>query len=167
MSAVPHGHLPRQGRTQFGRRPNLTPDDREQLIRRTNDELWNKGNVEVCDEVYSTHSSIHNPSFPVNGVKGLKDQVRELRAAQPDLRLDVLDVLVAGDMTAIRYTMGGTAKGEFSGLPATGKSYKMSGITIDKWADDQIVEEWSNFDLLGALQQVGIIPQMAQRQTSS
>ena len=145
----------------------MTQEERENLIRRTNDELWNKGNVDVCDDVFATYCSIHDPSFPIDGVNGLKDQARQLRAAQPDLHLDVHDVLVAGDMTAIRFTMGGTATGEFRGLPATGKSYAMSGMTIDKWENDRIVEQWTNYDLLGALQQVGIIPEVAQLRTKA
>jgi len=65
-------------------------------------------------------------------------------------------------MTAIRYT-GGTARGEFRRLPPTGKSYVMSGLTIDKWQAGRIVEQWTSFDLLGALQQFGMIPEMARR----
>ena len=76
-------------------------EDREKLIRRYTDEVWNKGNVDLCDDIFETHASIHDPSFPVNGVKGIKDQVRQLRVAQPDFRLDVHDVLVAGDMTPL------------------------------------------------------------------
>lgn len=141
-------------------------EDREQLIRRFTDEHWNKGNVDVIDEVFETHASIHDPSFPVNGINGLKDQVRQLREAQPDLHVDVHDVLVAGDMTASRFTLRGTATNEFRGLPATGKSYAMSGMNIEKWQNDRIIEQWTNYDLLGCLQQVGIIPAMAQMGTN-
>ncbi|HZW44695.1 MAG TPA: ester cyclase [Dermatophilaceae bacterium] len=142
-------------------------EDREKLIRRYTDEVWNKGNVDLCDDIFETHASIHDPSFPVNGVKGIKDQVRQLRVAQPDFRLDVHDVLVAGDMTATRYTLSGTSKKEFRGVPPTGKSYAMSGMTIDKWQNDRIIEEWTVYDLLGCLQQLGIIPEMAQMSTNA
>lgn len=145
----------------------MTLEDREKLVRRYTDEAWNKGNVDVFDDVFEPHASIHDPSFPIDGVKGMKDQVRQLRAAQPDLHIDVHDVLVAGDMTATRFTCAGSARNEFRGLPATGKSYAMSGITIDKWQDDRIVEEWTNYDLLGALQQLGIIPEVAQLRSNA
>lgn len=137
-------------------------DDRQQLLRRMTDELWNKGNLDVCDQLFAERCSFHDPSFGIeNGVRGMQQQVRELRQAQPDLHMDIHDVLVDGDMTAARWTMGGTARGEFRGLPATGKSYVMSGMTIDKWENDRIVEEWVNYDLLGTLQQLGIIPETA------
>jgi steroid delta-isomerase-like uncharacterized protein len=144
----------------------MAPEERKDLIRRSLDELWNKGNLDVCEDVFAAHCSFHDPSFPIEGVAGIKDQVRLLRQAQPDLHMDVQDVLVDGDLTATRWTMGGTARGEFRGLPATGKTYVMTGTTTDKWESDRIVESWVNYDLLGALQQLGIIPEMAQQQTT-
>jgi steroid delta-isomerase-like uncharacterized protein len=138
----------------------MTPEERIALVRRTTDELWNKGNLAVCDEVYASHCSFHDPSFTVDGVAGMKQQVSDLRAAQPDLHVEVHDVLIDSDMSASRWTSGGTAQGEFRGLPPTGKSYVMTGMDMAKWEDDRIVEQWTNYDLLGALQQAGIIPEM-------
>jgi steroid delta-isomerase-like uncharacterized protein len=97
----------------------------------------------------------------------MKEQARQLRAATPDLHLDVHDIVADGEMTASRWTMGGTSRGEFRGLPATGKTYVMTGMTIDKWEGERIVEEWTTYDLLGALQQLGIIPETALQQTTS
>lgn len=126
------------------------------------DELWNKGNLDVCDQLYAEHCSFHRPSFPIDGVGGLRDLVSDLRTAQPDLHIDVHDILVDGDMTAIRYTMAGTARGEFRGLPGTGKSYVMPGITIAKWDEGRVVEDWTSYDMLEALQQIGLVPELAQ-----
>ena len=145
----------------------MTPDERKSVVRRWNDELWNKGNLEVCDEVFAANCSFHDPSFAVEGVTGMKEQARLLRAANPDLHLDVHDILADGEMTAARWTMGGTSRGEFRGLPATGKTYVMTGMTIDRWEGERIVEEWTTYDLLGALQQLGIVPELAQQQTTS
>lgn len=144
----------------------MTPDERKALLRRSTDELWNKGNLDVCHEVFAAHCSFHDPSFPIEGVAGMKEQVRQLRAANPDLHLDVHDILADGDLTASRWTMGGTSRGEFRGLPATGKTYVMTGATIDKWEGDRIVEEWTNYDLLGCLQQLGIIPSLARQEAT-
>jgi steroid delta-isomerase-like uncharacterized protein len=138
----------------------MTPEERIALIRRANDELWNQGNLDVCDEIFASHCSFHDPSFTIEGVAGMKKQVSDLRTAQPDLHMDVHDVLIDGDMSASRWTSGGTATGEFRGLPPTGKSYVMSGMEMAKWEGDRIVEQWTNYDLLGALQQAGIIPEM-------
>lgn len=139
----------------------MTPDERKDLIRRANDELWNKGNYAICDELFASNCSFHLPAFPVEGTEGLKQQVRELREANQDLHVDVHDVLCDGDLTSTRFTMAGTATGEFRGIPATGKTFVMSGITISKWDDEKIVEEWTDYNLMGALQQLGVLPEMA------
>ncbi|MGH3517952.1 MAG: ester cyclase [Haloechinothrix sp.] len=144
----------------------MTPDERKDLIRRGYDELWNKGNLDVCDEVFASHCSFHNPNFPVDGVAGLREFARELRTANPDLHLDVHDILVDGDMSAARWTLGGTASGDFRGVPATGKTYVMTGMTCDKWEGDRVVEQWTNYDMLGTLQQLGLIPETARQQTA-
>jgi len=145
----------------------MTPQQRKDLIRRGMDELWNRGNLDICDEMYTARCSFHDPSFPIDGVAGMKDQARLLRQAQPDLHVDVHDVLADGEMTCARWTMGGTARAEFRGLPATGKTYVMTGTTTDLWDNDRIVESWTNYDLLGALQQLGIVPAMAPQQATS
>ena len=137
----------------------MTSDERRAMLRRFSDEAWNNGRLDACDDIYAAHCSFHDPSFPVDGVSGLKQQIQQLRAAQPDLHMDVHDILVDGDLTAARWTVGGTARNEFRGLPPTGKTYVMTGMTCDKWDGDRIVEEWVNYDMLGALQQLGLIPE--------
>lgn len=145
----------------------MTKEERVSLLRRTIDSVWNKGELDALDELYAAHCTMHDPTFPVDGVGGTREFIRELRAAQPDLHMDVQDVLVAGDMTAYRFTCGATATGEFKGLPATGRSYVMTGMTMSKWEDDRIVEEWTNYDMLGALQQLGLIPERLTHEASA
>ncbi len=145
----------------------MTPDERKATVRRLNDELWNKGNLDIADEVLAGHCSIHDPSFPVDGVAGLKEQVRQLRQANPDLHMDTHDILCDGDMTCERWTIGATARGEFRGIPGTGKTYVMTGMSMEKWDGDRIVELWVNYDLLGTLQQLGVIPETAQEDTGT
>lgn len=142
----------------------MTQEERRDLARRGPDELFNKGNLDICDELYAPNCSFHNQTFAVDGVAGQKDIVRELRAANPDLHIDVHDICVDGDLTAARWTMGGTSQGEFRGLPATGKTWTMTGMTFAKWEGDRCVEEWTNYDMLGTLQQLGLVPEMARGQ---
>lgn len=144
----------------------MTPDDRKQLVRQAVDDAWNRGDFARYDELYAENCSFHLPAFPAEGAEGSKQQIRELRHAQPDLHADIHEVLCDGDLTAARWTMGGTATHEFQGLPATGKSYVMSGMSIGKWENDKIVEEWTDYNLLGALQQLGIVPEMTQTPTA-
>ena len=158
MGTLPAGQDTRTKRCEEG---HMTPEERRQALRRLSDELWNNGNTALCDDMYAEHCSLHDPTFPAEGVEGLKNQVRDLRRAQPDLHMNVDDVLVDGDRSCVRWTCGGTARNEFRGLPATGKTYVMTGMSVQKWDGDRIAEEWVNYDMLGTLQQLGIIPEMA------
>lgn len=144
----------------------MTPDERRDRIRRVTDRLWNEGDLDALDELYAAHCSFHDPSFPVDGVAGLKEQVRQLRVANPDLHIDTHEILVDGDLCSYRWTMGGTAREEFRGIPGTGKTWVMTGMQCEKWEGDRIVESWINYDLLGALQQVGVIPDTVAQETT-
>ena len=144
----------------------MAADERRNMLRRFTDEAWNNGRLDICDEIYAPNCSFHDPSFPVDGVAGIKEQITQLRQAQPDLHMDVHDILVDGDLTVARWTCGGTARNEFRGMPPTGKTYVMTGMTCDKWDGDRIVEEWVNYDLLGALQQLGLIPESVSPQST-
>ena len=144
----------------------MTPDERRDRIRRVTDRMWNEGDLDALDELYAAHCSFHDPSFPIEGVAGLREQVRQLRVANPDLHIDTREILVDGDLCSYRWTMGGTAREEFRGIPGTGKTWVMTGMQCEKWEGDRIVESWINYDLLGALQQVGVIPEMAARETT-
>lgn len=139
----------------------MTPQEHGQLIRKSFDE-WNKGNIDFADEVYAENCSFHDPAFPVAGVSDMKEQARQMRAAIPDLYMSVHEVLADGDMTAARWTMGGTQRGAFQGLPATGKTFVTDGVIMDKWEGDRIVEEWNSYDMTGLLQQLGLMPDTAQ-----
>ncbi len=142
-------------------------DERADLFRRTVDAVWHRGELDACDDLYAEHCMFHDPTFPTNGVAGFKEFVRDLRAAQPDLHLDIHDVVAGEDMTAYRYTCAATATSEFRGLPATGKTYVMNGMGMSKWEDDRIVEDWTVYDMLGDLQQVGLIPERITHETSA
>lgn len=139
----------------------MTPQDHGQLIRRLFDEM-NKGNIDFSDEVYAQNCAFHDPGFPTASVSEMKQQGRQMRTAIPDLHSEVHEILVDGDMTAARWTMGGTQRGEFQGIPATGKSFALTGTIMDKWEGDRIVEEWNTYDMAGLFQQLGLIPDNAQ-----
>ena len=92
-----------------------------------------------------------------------KEGVRQLfhmyRAAFPDLRMEVEDVLVSGDKAIARVRATGTHRGEFIGMPASGRSFDVQVIDIMRFGDDGVVHEhWGLFDSLGMMQQLGAIP---------
>jgi steroid delta-isomerase-like uncharacterized protein len=80
-----------------------------------------------------------------------------LNNAFPDLRATIDDMVGEGDKVVTRFTMHGTHKGAFMGMPATGKEVTVSGISISRIKDGKIVEEWEEDDSLGLMTQIGAI----------
>ena len=91
-----------------------------------------------------------------------KELVRRLGVEPWEGNLGVIDEQLAeGDLVASRWTGRGTHQGELMGIPPTGKQVTVSGITISRVKNGKVVEEWSNWDTLGMLQQLGVVPEMA------
>ena len=75
--------------------------------------------------------------------------------AFPDARISVDDSIAEGDCVVSRWTLTGTHRGEFQGVPATGRAVTMTGIEFNRVADGKIGEHWAQFDLMGLMQQIG------------
>jgi steroid delta-isomerase-like uncharacterized protein len=79
-------------------------------------------------------------------------------AAFPDMQVEINDLVAEGDKVVTRWTARGTNTGEMMGMPASGKSVTLTGITIDHYRDGKSIEHWENLDMLGMMQQLGAIP---------
>ena len=79
-------------------------------------------------------------------------------AALPDAQISVEGSVAERDLVASRWTITGTHRGEFQGVPPTGRQVTMSGIDISRVVDGKVAEHWAQFDLLGVLQQIGALP---------
>jgi steroid delta-isomerase-like uncharacterized protein len=131
------------------------------VSRRLFDEVWNKGNLTVLDEIIvKDHVNSGPGTIPglPNGPEGSKQFVTAYRKAFPDVRFKIDDQIAEGDKVVTRWTAEGTHKGELAGLPATGKSSTVTGITVNRLANGKIVESWGIFDEYGMMQQLGAIP---------
>jgi steroid delta-isomerase-like uncharacterized protein len=120
---------------------------------------------EGLEEVVATHERLyspewigHFPGMPPLDAEGHKQYSVVMSTAFPDLERTLEDLVAEGDKVVVRWSARGTHSGDFNGIPPTGKQASSSGITIFRIADGQIVEEWSESDMLGLLQQVGAIP---------
>jgi predicted ester cyclase len=92
----------------------------------------------------------------------MKAFATEFREAFPDFH-DSIDIQIAeGEMVATRFTSRGTHKGAFMGIEPTNKELSWTGITIDRIAEGRIAESWANWDLMGMMQQLGVIPEPGQ-----
>jgi predicted ester cyclase len=137
--------------------------------RRFFDEIWSQGDFDLVDELFAPEYVGH-PSGPeaiVHGPAGVKEYIGRLRAGVPDLTVIVEDQVIDQDKVATRWTAHGTHAGELMRMEPTGRTATVTGITIQRFGPGgRIVEGWTNWDMLGMVQQFGIVPQPAERQPS-
>jgi steroid delta-isomerase-like uncharacterized protein len=125
------------------------------IFRRAIDEAWNRGNLEVIDALFAPDFVEHQNGIGP-GRDGVKGSIRALRAAFPDLHLEVADAIAQDDRAWIRLRGTGTHGGAFMGVPATGRAIEVDVIDIIRIADGRIVEHWGVADRLGVVQQLGL-----------
>jgi steroid delta-isomerase-like uncharacterized protein len=133
-------------------------EENKALVRRCIDEMT-KGNWAIFDELVARDYVYHMSGRPKPLTREESEQfARAVRAAFPDGRMTVEDMIAEGDKVVTRYTSRGTHKGDFMGMPATGKEVVVTGIVITRIAEGKIAEDWEEFDGIGFLQQLGVIP---------
>jgi predicted ester cyclase len=135
----------------------MTTEANKASARRFIDEVVNRGNVAVIDELAGPNYVDHTapPGVPPTA-DGQKTFVAMLRAAFPDLHSTIEDTVAEGDRLVQRNTTHGTMKGDFMGMPASGKEATWSEIHIVRFdADGKAVEHWGVVDQLGMLAQLG------------
>ena len=114
----------------------------------------------LLEEVYASDLVWHEPDRDIRGYEQAKQFVSTFFEAFPDINISVEDVIAEGDKVVSRYTIRGTHQGETEEFgPPTGRQMELEGITIHRFEDGKIVEEWERYDNLSALQQLGIAPE--------
>jgi predicted ester cyclase len=133
-----------------------SPVENKALVRRFLDEVWNKGNLTVADEIF--HPKATSPSAPLlpTGAEGVKILANMFRNAMPDYHLEIIDLLADGQQVLVRFTQTGTHQGDLMGIPASGKKATWGEVGILRFAGGQVVESWYNVDMLGLMQQLGV-----------
>jgi steroid delta-isomerase-like uncharacterized protein len=134
----------------------------EQVMRRGVDEIWNGGRIEVIDELVGPGYVRHDPALPqpTIGPRALEDVVRTYREAFPDLNLVIEEMHSAGDDVVVaRWRASGTHRGDLMGIAPTGKRSEVTGINLSHFGDGKMVEEWVEWDQVGMLRQLGVLPE--------
>jgi len=124
----------------------------KQLIIKANDELLNKGNLDFADKVFADDYRLKGAE--AGGPELIKQAVRNLRRAFPDLQVEVKDIITEGDVAVWRRIHTGTHENDFAGVAATGKKIEWQTITYSRFNDGKIVEEWGVGNLQLKLQKV-------------
>lgn len=123
-------------------------------------ESFNTGNLASADELVAPTFTNHDPSTPPlpAGPAGFKQLITTYRTAYPDIHMTIDDMFIEGNKVVGRWTARGTNTGPLMGMPATGKPATVTGISILTLANGQVTDQWTNWDALGMLQQLGVIP---------
>jgi steroid delta-isomerase-like uncharacterized protein len=126
-------------------------------------DAMNTGDLEVMsttiDELVEPDAQIRTPlPIEVTGAQLLKEVFGRLHRAFPDLRVTVEDVIAEGDKVVARNSVTGTQKGEYMGIPPTGKSITYNEIFIARFVHGRVAETWGVVDVLSQMRQLGVIP---------
>lgn len=138
----------------------MGPNDPETVYRRVVDEVINGGNYAALDDLATPDFVEHEefpPGIPQNR-EGVKQFFSLLRTAFPDQRVTIENLVIQGDMVAARLMATGTHRGDFVGIPPTGKQVSMQVFDLVRIVDGKMTEHWGLSDQFGLLQQLGAIP---------
>jgi steroid delta-isomerase-like uncharacterized protein len=138
------------------------------VFRRLFEEVWNKGYLPVADALFAYNYIHHDPSTPDvgRGPESERKRATLYRNAFPDLRLTIEDIIAEGETVVARWSCEGTHKGDLGGIAPTGKPFKISGVSIARFAGGKMVEGWVNWDAQGLMQQLGVVPEPAKAQAA-
>jgi steroid delta-isomerase-like uncharacterized protein len=137
----------------------MTDQENKARNRRLVEQGFSTGDTAVLDELVAADCVDHGapPGWPA-GLEGVRQFMAMMRGAFPDLRYEIEDQIAEGDKVLTRVTWRGTHRGEFMGMPATGKQVAVAGMDLTRWSNGKAVEHWGVQDALGMLQQLGKIP---------
>jgi steroid delta-isomerase-like uncharacterized protein len=127
------------------------------LAKRAFEELLSKGKFELAEQLYA--KDFVNHGIHRNGT--LEEDQAALKGwhqAFPDVVIVPEKLIAEGDLVTVYWIARGTNTGTGNGLPATGKKAELAGITIWRIVNGKIKEEWSAFDQLSMMQQLGLLP---------
>jgi steroid delta-isomerase-like uncharacterized protein len=133
-------------------------DENKAIVERFMDALFTHGDLAAVEAYLAPEFVNHDPLAGQAGNReGMKRVAEIYRAAFPDWRRTIHDLIAENDRVVERFSATGTHEGEFMGLAATGTKVTLHGINIFRLADGKIVERWGNTDQLGFLRQLGLV----------
>ena len=138
----------------------MSVEQNKEITRRLVEEVFNRGNLGVVDEIMAPNFVEHEelpPGIPRNR-EGALQLFGMLRSAFPDFKATIQDLIAEGDKVVVYMTWTGTQKGEFMGIPPSGKRMTVPVIDILRFDGDQVTEHWGLMDVMSMMQQLGAIP---------
>src|SRR5919199_4859131 len=137
----------------------MSTETNKAVVHRYVEDGYNANNMAVFDDLFAADFVNHDPTQPAaRDLQALKALCMPQHAAFADVRVTIEDLVADGDRVVKRFTLRGTHTGDFNRIPPTGKQITFEGIDILQLADGKISEIWIAYDMLGVLQQLGVIP---------
>ena len=136
----------------------MSTEENKAVARRLLEEGFNQKNWAVFDELYAPDVVVHNSSLTLPGREAVTQFLAMFLTAFPDARFTIEDLIAEGNTVVFRHTLRGTHQGNYLGIPPTGKQIAVPGISIFRIVNGKAIEQWTNADDLGGMQQVGVIP---------
>jgi predicted ester cyclase len=139
-------------------------EENKAIARRYWDEGWGMGNVAIVDEIFAPDTIFHpGVGTASHGTEAQKRGPTRWRTAFPDLRSTIEDIFAEGDKVIVRWTLGGTHRGNIEipsvgTIPPTGKQVSFAGMDIYHFRGGKIVEGWRHWSSLQLVQQLGVVP---------
>jgi steroid delta-isomerase-like uncharacterized protein len=142
----------------------VSTEQNKALARQFVQEIFGRGNVGAADDFLARDFVEHEelPGGLPRDREGVKQLATMVRRAFPDLIVTIDDIVAEGDKVVIRQTWRGTQKGDFMGVPPTGKTISVGVIDIIGMAGGKCVEHWGQMDAMGLMQQLGALPMPGQ-----
>jgi steroid delta-isomerase-like uncharacterized protein len=132
--------------------------DNAGIVRAFADEVISKGNIETASQ-YAWEDVVEQVPLPGQGpgLDGLKDIIGAMRTGFPDIAFLIQEQIAENDKVASRFEWTGTHKGEFLGIPPTGRSVRVWGVVIDRLEDGRIKDTRIIMDTMGLMTQLGVL----------
>ena len=129
------------------------------IVRRVTEELWNKKNFDLIDELFLPEFRNLGPGVNDSAdINGYREWAKMLLSAFPDLHVDIDDLIAEGDTVVKIFHCKGTFKSDYMGIPPNNEPVLTSGITVYRFLNGKVKECKWGYDLLGMMQQMGAIP---------
>jgi steroid delta-isomerase-like uncharacterized protein len=140
---------------------SMTIEEKKSTIRRMNEDSWHKRNLDEVYRLYADEIVFHRPPFPpVKSKQANREGDEGMLSAFTETQSTIHELIVEGDTAIAHWTWKGVHTGTLPtlGIPATGIQVQFSGCSIYHFKDGKITEQWEYGDMLGFLQQLGVIP---------
>lgn len=137
----------------------MSQEQREATVRRIADEIWNRGDLAVVEQVMAPEAKYHGPHMPggLGDREGWRRAIAMYLGAFPDSHVVFEELISAGNIVVGRWSATGTHTGELPGVAITGKPIAIGGISIYRFEGERIAETWEQMDMLGMWRQLGVV----------